>query len=292
MQDGNPQIENGHIDIANEIAEALARTELNGYESRYLWVLWRKTYGWHKKEDIISNSQFVEATGIKKQHIWRTEQRLIQRKIVTKNGNKLRFNKHYKDWLGVTKNGYSKSEELPKMVTVTKNGYNISKTLVNKGLPEKVTKNGYAEKVTKFGIKVTKNGYKLKEKKVIQRKERSKETIQKKKEKNSSELKKSSPSSSITFSFSKEDWEGITDSDISKWGETYPACNIKIELLKMADWLLSNPNKKKKNYRRFISNWLTRTQDRGGTKRGMLRKLTKGEMNILSIEDWKNRGME
>ena len=137
---GNPQVEDGHIQIANETAEALARTELSGYESRYLWVLWRKTYGWHKKEDVISNSQFVEATGIRKQHIWRIEQRLIQRKIVTKNGYKLRFNKHYKDWI-----------ELPKMVT------NSAKVNSDKHLP-KVTKNGNREKVTNSGIGVTKNG--------------------------------------------------------------------------------------------------------------------------------------
>ena len=109
---GDPQVEDGHVDIANEIAEALARTQLSGYESRYLWVLWRKTYGWHKKEDVISNSQFVEATGLKKWHISRTEKRLIQRKIVAKIGNKLSFNKHYKDW-EVAENG--NSEKLPKL---------------------------------------------------------------------------------------------------------------------------------------------------------------------------------
>jgi len=111
----NPQKENGHIDIANEIGEALARTNLNKYESRYLWALWRKTYGWHKKEDIISNSQFVELTGIKKQHIWRTQQRLIQRKIVTKTGNKIAFQKDYTNW-----------RELPKQVTVTQTGIPVT----------------------------------------------------------------------------------------------------------------------------------------------------------------------
>lgn len=124
----NPQKENSNTGIANEIVEILAKTQLNGYEIRYLWVLWRKTYGWQKKEDFIANSQFVELTGLKKQHIWRTEQRLIQRNIVTKNGNLLAFNKDYDKWI-----------ELPKMVTA-----------------KKVTNSG--TEVTKFGIKVTKNG--------------------------------------------------------------------------------------------------------------------------------------
>ncbi len=111
----NPQKENGHIDIANEIAEALARTNLGKYENRYLWALWRKTYGWHKKEDIISNSQFVKITGIKKQHIWRTEQQLINRNIVTKTGNKIAFQKDYTRW-----------RELPKQVTVTSIGIPVT----------------------------------------------------------------------------------------------------------------------------------------------------------------------
>lgn len=126
------QPENGTTNIANELAEALAKTQLSGYESRYLWVLWRKTYGWHKKDDTISNSQFVEATGLHKGHICRTEKRLISRKIVTKNGNKIAFNKDYQQW-----------SELPKLVTVTKNG-------------NKVTKIGSG--VTNLGTKVTKNG--------------------------------------------------------------------------------------------------------------------------------------
>lgn len=112
----SPQIENGHIDIANEIAETLAKTKLSGYETRYLWVLWRKTYGWHKKTDIISNSQFVQETGIHKQHIYRTEQRLLKRNIVTKNGYEISFQKDYTRW-----------RELPKMVTVTKNGKKVTK---------------------------------------------------------------------------------------------------------------------------------------------------------------------
>jgi phage replication O-like protein O len=94
----SPQAENGHIDIANEIAEALARTNLSAYQSRILWALWRKTWGWHKKEDWISNSQFVEMTGMAKGHVARTIKALIMRNIVTQAGNKIAFNKDYTQW--------------------------------------------------------------------------------------------------------------------------------------------------------------------------------------------------
>jgi len=104
----NPQRENGHIDIANEIAEQLAKTQLSGYESRVLWVLWRKTYGWHKRSDKISISQFSMVTGIPRRHIHKTLQKLVDRNIVTKNCNsfitKWAFQKDYSRWKVVTKN--------------------------------------------------------------------------------------------------------------------------------------------------------------------------------------------
>ena len=118
MAKGNPQIENGHLDLANELVEVLAKTQLSGYEMRILWALWRKTYCWHKKEDWISFSQFREVTKIgNNSHISRTLKRLILRGIVTKNGNKFAFNKYYKEW-----------KELPKLVTgVTKIGRKVTK---------------------------------------------------------------------------------------------------------------------------------------------------------------------
>ena len=70
----------------------------------------------------------------------------------------------------------------------------------------------------------------------------------------------------INFSIETRSWENITDEDVTIWEKAYPAVDITQELSKMADWLISNPEKKKKNYRRFITNWLSRTQERGGSK--------------------------
>lgn len=130
----NPQTEDGHIDIANEIADALATTQLSGYESRILWVIWRKTYGWHKKSDTISVTQFEKGTGLKRRHISRTLQCLLDRNIITKNGDSFidrwAFQNNYSKWQTVTKNG-DKPKPSPKMVTptVTKNGADKRKVL-------------------------------------------------------------------------------------------------------------------------------------------------------------------
>ena len=146
----NPQAEDGHIDIANEIAEALAKTNLSAYQSRILWVIWRKTYGYHKKSDWISNSQMVELTGISKGHVSRTLKELTLRNIVTHSGNKvtdsgnkIAFNKDYSQW-----------RELPKGAR----GYQFGQKVTNSG--KKVTNSGgHKRKLTKENIQKKKNIY-------------------------------------------------------------------------------------------------------------------------------------
>lgn len=70
----------------------------------------------------------------------------------------------------------------------------------------------------------------------------------------------------IYFSFEEAGWKNIKEEHIKGWKQAYPACDIIIELYKMREWLLANPDRAKSNYRRFIVNWLTSQQDKGGTK--------------------------
>lgn len=58
----NPQIENGYTKIATEIIEKFCYYRISGEEWLVLWVVLRKTYGWNKKEDKISLSQFADLT--------------------------------------------------------------------------------------------------------------------------------------------------------------------------------------------------------------------------------------
>jgi hypothetical protein len=68
-------------------------------------------------------------------------------------------------------------------------------------------------------------------------------------------------------------WGGITEEDKRAWVDAYPACNIAQELLAMLEWIKANPAKgKKSNYRRFITNWLSRRQEKGGALRGIPEK--------------------
>lgn len=60
-------------------------------------------------------------------------------------------------------------------------------------------------------------------------------------------------------------WTGITEQDREDWKEAYPACDITRQLAAMNQWLKANPSKaKKKKWRLFLTNWLGRSQERGG----------------------------
>ena len=66
-----------------------------------------------------------------------------------------------------------------------------------------------------------------------------------------------------------EGWQGITDTDRDAWLIAYPAAALTTELAKAGEWLKSNPTKSKKsNWRKFLTGWLTRCQDGGGTRTG------------------------
>ncbi|MBA7567711.1 hypothetical protein ES695_17345 [Candidatus Atribacteria bacterium 1244-E10-H5-B2] len=98
----DPDPKDGHIDIAHEIAEALMRINLSGYQYRIIWCIIRKTWGWHKSMDKISLTLFEKMTGLKRQHINRAIKELEDRNmvIVDRNNrvNTYKFNSHYDTW--------------------------------------------------------------------------------------------------------------------------------------------------------------------------------------------------
>jgi len=68
---------------------------------------------------------------------------------------------------------------------------------------------------------------------------------------------------------SVEGWQGIADADRDAWATAYPAATLTTELAKAGEWLKANPTKAKRtNWRKFLTGWLTRCQDGGGTRTG------------------------
>ena len=136
---GSPQKEHGFTPIANEILEnlALLKIRLSHYEWKGLMFIFRKTYGYHQKETVITNQEFIKGLNIHKCHIKRTLQLLIDRNIIKKvtplgnsKNNKYSFQKLVEEYKKLP-NGVT-HKKLPPLVTkVTPLG--------NKKLPPLVT---------------------------------------------------------------------------------------------------------------------------------------------------------
>jgi hypothetical protein len=63
-------------------------------------------------------------------------------------------------------------------------------------------------------------------------------------------------------------WNGITPERLELWQRAYPAVDIEQELARAAAWLNENPTRRpRSNYGRFLTCWLSRSQDRGGTRK-------------------------
>lgn len=60
-------------------------------------------------------------------------------------------------------------------------------------------------------------------------------------------------------------WQNVSEEMKQRWAEAFPACNIDLQLQQMTLWCEANPKKAvKTNWLNFITNWLSKHQNRGG----------------------------
>jgi len=125
MKNGN------YTRIHNRILEELMKIHLSGYEIKIILAIWRKVYGWRKKEDSITFKQFQKMVKLPKSEISRTLTRLKERNLVVEIYNSSRrtysFNKHFTTWKQLEKTTTScrkLHKELEKTTTGDVENYN------------------------------------------------------------------------------------------------------------------------------------------------------------------------
>jgi len=97
------QVDNGEFTrIHNSILEVLSRLQVSSLELRIVLFILRKTYGFGKKTDVISLSQF-ESCGSDRRRIFDAVKKLIQLNIITRKKKGLQtyeygFNKYIEQW--------------------------------------------------------------------------------------------------------------------------------------------------------------------------------------------------
>lgn len=142
----NPNLEDGHFQIANEYFEALCRIRIPGEARQVLDFIIRKTWGWKKKEDKIPLSQISLGTGLKKSKVIRARQKLLQLNLINipQKGNgdcqSYSINKDFDSW-----------KPFPKRGTYPKKGTIIplkgNKTYPKKGHSKETTKETIQKKL-------------------------------------------------------------------------------------------------------------------------------------------------
>ncbi len=120
----NPQVENGFIKIAtgnseNDVLMALIKASLSGTEYQLILTILRKTWGFHKKKDWISLTQFEKITGKSRTIIWKSIKKLYNKRIIVKKKNKgkrsiYQFNKNFNEWKTLS-NKRTIVEKLPRL---------------------------------------------------------------------------------------------------------------------------------------------------------------------------------
>jgi hypothetical protein len=79
--------------------------------------------------------------------------------------------------------------------------------------------------------------------------------------------KRRSSASKVEFNWETGMFHGISDAKVSKWADAFPALEVDTEINKAAVWLLENPARgHKRNYGRFLVNWMAKSQERGGDR--------------------------
>ncbi|HCB1309891.1 TPA: replication protein [Klebsiella quasipneumoniae subsp. similipneumoniae] len=120
-------LDDGFTRIANELLEAVMHAGLSQHQLLVFMAVMRKTYGFNKKSDWVSNEQLSELTGILPHKCSAAKSALVKRGILTQTGRVIGINKAVSEWSSLPVKGTEKKPYLKK-VTLPESG--------KKSLPE------------------------------------------------------------------------------------------------------------------------------------------------------------
>lgn len=120
-------LDDGFTRIANELLEAVMHAGLSQHQLLVFMAVMRKTYGFNKKSDWVSNEQLSELTGILPHKCSAAKSVLVKRRILTQTGRVIGINKAVSEWSSLPIKGTGKKPYLKK-VTLPESG--------KKSLPE------------------------------------------------------------------------------------------------------------------------------------------------------------
>lgn len=91
-------LDNGYTKLANELYEELIGANLTRNQAKVAHAICRKTYGFNKKTDRISDSHLAELTRLPRQKVNKAKNELIAMKVIVKVGMAIGPNKNLTEW--------------------------------------------------------------------------------------------------------------------------------------------------------------------------------------------------
>ncbi|ECL2079835.1 replication protein [Salmonella enterica] len=91
--------EDGFMRVANELTDSLLMADLTVRQLKVMLAIMRKTYGFNKAVDRITNTQIAAMTGIHHTHVCAAKRQLIERKFLIADGVKIGVNKVVSQWI-------------------------------------------------------------------------------------------------------------------------------------------------------------------------------------------------
>jgi phage replication O-like protein O len=92
------EIEDGYTRLANALYEELIGADLTKNQSKVAHAICRKTYGFGKKMDRISDSQLAQLTRLPRQKVNKAKNDLIAMKVIIREGSQIGPNKSIDEW--------------------------------------------------------------------------------------------------------------------------------------------------------------------------------------------------
>ncbi|MDR2241842.1 MAG: replication protein [Providencia alcalifaciens] len=99
--------DDGYTRIANELLESLSCCNLTVRQLRVMLAIIRKTYGFGKKVDRISDSQLADVSGLSRQNVNKSKKELISMNYIILDGNKIGVNKEVSAWKNQSRDSVS-----------------------------------------------------------------------------------------------------------------------------------------------------------------------------------------
>ncbi|KVI72206.1 DNA replication protein [Klebsiella aerogenes] len=92
------EIEDGYTRLANALYDELIGADLTKNQSKVAHAICRKTYGFGKKLDRISDSQLAQLTRLPRQKVNKAKNELIEMKVILREGSQIGPNKNISEW--------------------------------------------------------------------------------------------------------------------------------------------------------------------------------------------------